>query len=36
VVSGRRFHLGVFPTISDASASYAAANKKHYGEFGGL
>lgn len=34
-VNGRTIHLGLFVNKSDAAAAYAAANREHFGEFGG-
>lgn len=34
-VGGKDIHLGVFSTAKGASTAYAAANKKHFGRFGG-
>ena len=33
--NGKQIHLGTYPTVALASAAYAAANKKYFGEFGG-
>ncbi len=35
-VCGKVIHLGRFSEIKDAAFAYAAANKKYFGEFGGL
>lgn len=32
-VNGKTRHLGVFPTLDEAAAAYAAAAKQHFGEF---
>jgi len=34
-VNGKALYVGLFPTITQAAAAYDAANRKHYGEFGG-
>ncbi len=34
-INGRLSHLGYFVDKMEAAAVYAAANKKHFGEFGG-
>jgi len=35
-VNGKLHSLGLFKKIGDAVAAYAAANRHHFGEFGGL
>lgn len=35
-INGKQTNLGCFDRKEDAIAAYAAANKKHYGEFGGI
>jgi len=35
-VNQKAIHLGSFSDKSDAAAAYAAANRQHFGEFGGV
>lgn len=35
MINGKGIHLGTFKTISEAAGVYAAANRQHFGEFGG-
>lgn len=35
-INGKAKHLGLFVSVDEAIASFAEANKKYYGDFGGI